>query len=148
MTECNGCGACCDPFVTVVAPIHLRDGTANRLIGFEEAEWMRRHLTPIRRKDGLAQVSTWMTGGGWSDIPKRNRDGRVIGFEVALMPSHFYRFDPVERRCTDYDNRPPVCRNYPWYDGAPEAGKAIPPTCSYRADVGLPVAEMPVEWRR
>jgi Fe-S-cluster containining protein len=150
--DCNGCGACCDPFVTIIAPIHLQDGTAERVIERPEADWMRRHLTPMRRADGLDRCGDWMQAGGWSDVPAvRNLVGQVARMQVALIPSHFYQcdiFDPVTRRCTDYSNRPEVCRGYPWYGSAPDANKALPLMCSYRADAGLPVADIPVEWRQ
>lgn len=149
---CNGCGACCDPFVTTVAPIHLQDGAADRVIGREEADWMRAHLTPLRRKDGLARVKDYIRAGGFSDMPPlRDRLTGKLRFEVGLLPSHFYTcdiFDPVTRKCTDYDNRPGVCRDYPWYGSPPDPNKSLPTMCSYRADAGLPVADVPVEWRR
>lgn len=150
---CNGCGACCDPFVTTVAPIYLADRTADRVIGAEEADWMRTHLSPLRRKDGLARVKDYILAGGWSDAPavRDNITGRVTMLKPQLFPSHFYTcdiFDPVTRRCTDYDNRPGVCRDYPWYGSPPDPHKSLPSMCSYRADAGLPVADVPVEWRR
>lgn len=48
-------------------------------------------------------------------------------------------FDLETRRCTDYDNRPPVCRGYPWYDRGPSLATSLPPECSYREDIGQPV---------
>jgi Fe-S-cluster containining protein len=145
----DGCGACCSPFVTIVPPVALQDGTAERMYADDPGmvDWMREHLTPIRRKDGLAMVP-WMPGGGWSNVPAAFDDvGRVVMWEPVLMPSHFYRcdlFDEGTRRCTDYDNRPSVCRDYPWYGSAPDPSKSLPSSCSYRADIGLPVGDVPV----
>lgn len=149
--ECNGCGGCCDPVVSAIAPIYLQDGTATQLVGRAEANWMRSHLTPMRRADGLKLVP-WMRGGGWTDIQgqRDNVTGKLHLCEPVLLPSFFYRcdlFDTGTRRCSDHANRPNMCRGYPWFGEAPDPTKSVPPTCSYLADVGLPVAEIPVEWR-
>lgn len=139
--DCNGCGACCDPVVNTVSPAELYDGTVDRS-DHVYAVWMRKHLTPLPRRD-ITKLVPWFQGGGWSQ--------GIIQGEARVLPSFAWRcdlFDPVARRCTDYDNRPPVCRDYPWYGDGPDPQKALPPTCSYRADAGLAVTEMPVEWRQ
>lgn len=52
------------------------------------------------------------------------------------------RFDPQARTCTAYEDRPPVCRNYPWYRDGPTEQRAgnLPARCSLLWDV-------PREWR-
>jgi Fe-S-cluster containining protein len=46
------------------------------------------------------------------------------------------RFDPVTRLCTAHDERPPICRGYPWYDEPPGRRLVLlPEPCSYRADL-------------
>jgi Fe-S-cluster containining protein len=134
MTECNGCGACCDPFMMVYSPadleIHARE------MDRDEMEFYRDHLSPIRRADGRRMVAHWSSG--WSEF--------VLHGEAVLLAAWYYkcdRYDPVAKQCTDYEHRPDVCRGYPWYGDPPDVNKALPPTCSYRADVGLDV--MPVE---
>lgn len=137
MTECNGCGACCDPFMMVFAPIDITILGAQ--LDADEAAFYRDHLTPIRRADGRRMVAHWSTG--WSEVI----DGATG--EVSLLAAHYYRcdrYDPVAKRCTDYEHRPDVCRDYPWYGQAPDPNKALPPTCSYRADVGMEVHEVAV----
>jgi Fe-S-cluster containining protein len=71
---------------------------------------------------------------------KRHRDV-VTG---QLSETFYFRcrhFDRETRRCTDYENRPAMCRDYPWYGGEPQEAAALPPTCSFRADIGeVPVA--------
>lgn len=44
------------------------------------------------------------------------------------------RFDTETRLCTAHDDRPPVCRDYPWYGGeVTEERKLVLPTrCSFR----------------
>lgn len=73
--------------------------------------------------------------------------GRMQREGDRLVPSFYFRcrhFDPDTRRCTDYDNRPAMCRDYPWYGGAVNFSAALPPTCSFRADIGeVPVAITP-----
>lgn len=136
--DCNGCGACCDPFMMVWSPVDLE--LRGRELDPEDRAFYAEHLTPIRRSDGRRMVGHWSSG--WSEV--------VFQGEARLLAAHYYRcdrFDPVTRRCADYDNRPTVCRDYPWYREPPDPRKALPPTCSYRAEVGQPVAEMPVEWR-
>jgi Fe-S-cluster containining protein len=50
-------------------------------------------------------------------------------------------YDRETKRCMAYDDRPPACRAFPtkvtgrWPDGR----VSLPPACSYRADVGLPI---------
>jgi Fe-S-cluster containining protein len=132
MTECNGCGACCDPVVSVVSPLMLQRQTADEIIGADEADWMRVHLTPIRpRRAGLDKVSGWMKGVSQFQQPATG--------QMVLMLSWFYScdlYDVESKRCTDWDNRPNQCRGYPWYGQPPEANKALPPPCEFRRDIG------------
>lgn len=134
MSECNGCGTCCDPFQMAYGPADII-ALGLRLDAHERAFYLE-HLTPIKRGDGRRMVAHW--SGGWSEL--------YFGGAATVVPSFFYqcdRYDAVAKRCTDYENRPDVCRGYPWYGEAPDPNKALPPTCSYLADVGKPVA--PVE---
>lgn len=125
--------------MTVYGPAAMRDMRGQ--IDPDDLAFYDEHLTPMRRADGRRMVMAWSTG--WSEV--------IEGGQAMLLPAFYYRcdrFDVETRRCTDYDNRPAVCRGYPWYGSPPDPNKALPPTCSFRAEVGQPVAEMPVEWRR
>ncbi len=142
--ECNGCGACCNPVVMPYGPADLRDF---RLIEAARADpdeldnllFARAHFTVINRREGL-QRAAYLSEGGKTTCAM-DADSRPI---VAW--SFFYscdRFDPETRSCTDYENRPPLCRDYPFY-GAPlddpwNKAKALPETCAFRADIGQPV---------
>ena len=132
MTECNGCGRCCDPFTSVASPLLLETREADEVVGEKEADWMREHLTPIRRSDGLRAVSDWMDGQTWfMHLP-----------EPAVVLTWFYRCDLYDfeaKRCTDYENRPPMCRDFPWFGTQPSPKTSLPPECSFNADVGKPV---------
>lgn len=50
-------------------------------------------------------------------------------------------FDPVTRMCTAHEDRPPVCRDFPWYSSGPHADKSLSPRCSFWAEV--PPADRP-----
>lgn len=131
--SCNECGACCDPVVSPVSPQQLTNGVVDEVFGPQQARWMRDHLTPIRpRREGLAKVRDWNSGmTEW-----------LLRGEPVILLSWFYRcdlFDEDTRRCIDWDHRPAMCRGYPWYDDGPDERKALPPTCSYREDIGQPV---------
>lgn len=130
--ECNGCGACCDPVVLPVSQLDVaRDP---RLMGDEDAQFVLEVLRPIRRRDGLAKASYLSAGVTVLGAPGTPES-------TVLVWSMFYecpRFDPETRRCTDWENRPPLCRGYPWYDAPPDQAKALPTECSYRADLGAP----------
>jgi Fe-S-cluster containining protein len=93
----------------------------------EDRRWLLEDLTIIPRREGLAR-SPHLTQGG---VTRALVDG-----DGVLMWSFFYEcrhFDPETRRCTNYDSRPPACRDYPLY-GAPslDPAKAIPEACTYR----------------
>lgn len=130
MTECNGCGACCDPVVLPVSPGQLA-AMGNRLA---DGVWLREHLHPMGRPEGRAR-QPWAKGKGWSE--------RIDDEGNPIIEAVFYyqcdRYDPVAKQCTDYDGRPGMCRSYPWADGIANPGADLPPTCSYRADIGLAV---------
>jgi Fe-S-cluster containining protein len=118
----------------------LEDGRADGIVGKREADWMRRHLTPIRpRSQGVALVKHYMSGTTW---------WRPAGILQPVL-SWFYtcdRYDPDTRQCTDFDNRPKMCREYPWTDAEPvelRTKKSLPPTCSFREDIGQPVEPFP-----
>jgi Putative zinc- or iron-chelating domain len=130
LTECNGCGACCDPVTLPVSSAQLAT-MGSRLT---DGDWMREHLHPIPRREGRARQA-WAKGRGWNE--------RIDEHGDPVIEAVFYygcdRYDPVAKRCTDYEGRPGMCRDYPWHTGAPIEGADLPPTCSYRADIGLPV---------
>lgn len=139
MTDCNGCGRCCDP---VAIPATLDEARASLPRNDEERRnrsWMLTHLTPIRRRDGLDRVADYM---------RRGITDALIGGELVTLVTHFYEcdlYDPTTRRCTDWANRPPLCGGFPWYDSPPDDTKALPLECSFRADIGLPVKPDPKE---
>jgi Fe-S-cluster containining protein len=134
LTACNGCGACCDPVTLSVTQLEVirAKGVSSRT-----REWILHDLSPMSRREAKAKAG-WL----WS---------RTIGETLIenVMP-FFYRcrwFDEESRSCTNYDNRPLPCAGYPWGDQPPRRDAALPPTCSFREDIGKPVEPMPSKWQ-
>lgn len=152
MTDCNGCGGCCDPVVLTYGPGDLRTlsalpaGRLEQVAGRDEAAnivFAVEHFTPIPRREGLARAP-YLSQGGKTAWAADHHSEPVVAF------SYFYacdRFDPDTRRCVDYENRPPLCAGYPWFgrslDDPWNVEKALPSECSYRADIGQPVEIQP-----
>lgn len=136
MTECNGCGTCCDPVPLPVTQMEVRLGKMD--LGERERRWILEELTPISRRQAL-ELAPYLNTGGRTDFMK-GPDGAVI------YPT-FYRckwFDRETRACTNHADRPDVCRGYPWHEGRPDKTTNLPHECSFRADQGLPVEPVPV----
>jgi Fe-S-cluster containining protein len=142
---CAGCGSCCDPVI-------LNDETYE-LLG---KHWTRAALdgTPDPRTDegweawravgNLDADREWICERYPPDSDYR-ADADFIAAHWRPLGDHEYRcdrFDPVHRKCMAYGDRPPVCRNYPWYGREPSGSNTDPPPqCSYLAD--LPAGERP-----
>ena len=137
MTECNGCGRCCDPYTSIVSPLHLRTGFAEQVVGDETADWMRAHLTPLKRRDGIEMTADYLDSG---------MTMFVVAGHVVQMLTWFYKcdlYDSETRQCTDHSSRPAPCRGFPWFGEEPTPTKALPVECSFNADVGRPVVIRP-----
>ena len=107
MTECPPrCGACCDPVILGWDPAGIPDTSPN-------AEFIRAHWT-LRA-----------TGHETSDP-----DDPPVTWQMTCDA-----FDTHTRRCTAYTDRPPICRGFPWYGGAPLPSMNIPAVCAYHDDV-------------
>jgi Fe-S-cluster containining protein len=144
----DGCGACCDPVVLPYGPtdLHYLAKLPSSKLGAEEENIMFavKHLTVMPRREGLRRAP-YLTQGGSTAVAFDQDSEPIIAW------SYFYscdRFDVETRQCADYHNRPPMCREYPWYDKPLDdewsKAKALPTTCVYRADIGLPVEPVPV----
>lgn len=129
MTECNGCGGCCDPVVLPFTQQQVKFASKFD-IDDEDRRFVLEDLTPMRPKLALEKRPEM-----------RGRPLVDAAGDLMLLP-HFYtckHFDEETRACTNYEGRPPVCRGYPWYDSGPKHGAALPPACSFNADIGQPV---------
>jgi Fe-S-cluster containining protein len=150
---CAGCGDCCEEIYLSVSVESLQRWTTAALGNVPDPAtdegwaWWKTEPRPERsdrvwhddlRPDAIAQYAV-------------DGDRRL---NADFLTEHWHRidgldnyscdaFDPVHRRCTAYEERPPVCAGYPWYDRGPNAG-TITKTgsrCSYLLD--LPPAQRP-----
>lgn len=119
MTECNGCGSCCEN-------IHLSASwdliEARALCVSPDDDW-----------------PAWVRSGY-----KRPELARANYFDARFIFEHWHlntdaetygcdMFDEATRRCTDHAGRPPICSGYPWYGREPTL-VYLHPNCSFRAD--------------
>jgi len=110
---CARCGSCCDP-------VHLDPSNRALIDGCRDG-------TKIAAPGGSAEFIL----AHWTEIERRDT-GATYSCD---------RYDPDTRACTAHEDRPPVCRNYPWYDDDtdPEALRKRAPQvnrcCSFLLDV-------------
>lgn len=120
MTDCIRCGGCCDP-------VTLDDENYQKIKFRAEAapppEHMDAHLEAVWLLEHWTLTETV-----------------VGGVEMRCD-----QFDPTTRLCTAHDERPQICRGFPWYQRDPEgANIAGLPRCSFWAD--LPEDQRPSDW--
>jgi len=119
MTDCARCGDCCDPVILTHTKRQVREG-GGPSAPFILANWRRiSRAEAARRRPGLEAFQ----GDGYRY------------YECAA-------FDPETRLCGARDDRPPVCRGFPWYGQEPNAGRlGSLSRCSFWADI--PPAQRP-----
>ena len=116
---CNGCGACCRVLVLAESPEEVRQMAAlTRVLGIpSDHQFAAEHWRPLTRDEGM----------------RRN------AFYTSRLPpdAHLYTCDRLgdDGRCTAYDERPLVCRGYPWYGAPPRDMALADPECGYLVDV-------------
>ncbi len=135
---CNGCGSCCDP-VAFDVPEYRRNST-----------WMeyRDYPDPRTRKGWeVWRKLDWVVSDLRSRKPGRWTRARIIAgwLDAQFILEHWHdigtgdamcdAFDPETRRCTVYDERPPVCSGYPFYGRPPRMDGAMYPWCGYISDI-------------
>ncbi len=120
MTDCARCGDCCDPVILPLTKKQVRE--RNTPSGpFILANWRR-----ISRAEAL----------------KRRPPPDGLDYPTGQRFYECAAFDPATRLCTAHDDRPPVCRRFPWYEQEPDAGRLGTLTrCSFWADI--PQADRP-----
>jgi Fe-S-cluster containining protein len=117
MTDCNRCGACCEVIFFPKTKKETRARVAGEDALFIEEHWHRiARAEAERRNMAVADVS-----------------GRCFYYECD-------HWDPETRLCRAGEEKPPICRGFPWYgrpDGPVETTYALEPfpTCSFWADV-------------
>jgi Fe-S-cluster containining protein len=116
---CNGCGACCRVLTLAESPEQVRQMAAlTRVLGIpSDHQFAAEHWRPLTRDEAM----------------RRNP------FYTSRLPSdaHLYACDRLgdDGRCTAYDERPLVCRGYPWYGAPPRDMVLADPECGYLVDV-------------
>jgi Fe-S-cluster containining protein len=116
---CNGCGACCRVLTLPQSPEELRDMAALvRVLGIpSDYPFAAEHWRPLARDEAM----------------------RLNPFYASrLAPgAHLYSCDALgpDGRCTVYEERPLVCRGYPWYDGPPRDMPLPDADCGYAVDL-------------
>jgi Fe-S-cluster containining protein len=134
MTECNRCGDCC------------------------ESIWL--NTTKTRMRQSMVAVDPDIDPDVWIAIGWTVESARRARENAKFLLQHWHRssgggknirwscdaFNSETRLCEAHDERPAVCRDYPWYGGAPKEGVLNKlPKCSFWAD--LPIAQRPVGWQ-
>lgn len=125
MTECARCGDCCDP---VTVPFHVETYAPRRL---RESD-----LSAENRANCEFMLEHWTTTA--TLVREDEAEGEVaVAYEVRCDA-----FDPVRRLCGAHADRPPVCRDFPWYgravddvEGRAEVADGLSPRCSFNQDV-------------
>ena len=117
--ECNGCGACCRVLTLPQSPEEVRNIAAvTRVLGIpSDHQFAADHWRPLTREEAM----------------RRNP------FYTIRLPAdaHLYGCDRLgdDGRCTAYEERPLVCRGYPWYGMAPRDMPLADAECGYLVDV-------------
>lgn len=136
-TTCNGCGACCDPITYDRSPTEIKQAAAS---GDEEAQWMLDNTTPLSVREGTALHRDYSDG-----TTLLSPDGK--GGFTLVGAAFFYacrHFDADTRQCGNYENRPSMCRQWPWYGSPPNPMKFLPTPCSFRADLNKSITPIEV----
>lgn len=132
-SECSKCGDCCEVVTFDI-------GAWKR----KNPQWRRLLLCVDPRVDwepwkaqGYADSAKADTIRNWLDANFILKNWFPIGDGEAICAA----WDPETRLCTAHDDRPPVCRSYPWYSTGPRPDAIESARCSFWADV--PVEQRP-----
>jgi Fe-S-cluster containining protein len=115
---CNMCGACCRALTLEQSPEEIQAMAAiTGLLGIpSDMIFAARHWHPMTREEAV----------------RRNPF-----YAVRLSPdAHLYWCDRLgdDGRCMAYEERPLVCRGYPWYEQPVRAMELADPSCGYHYD--------------
>lgn len=124
MTECSQCGDCCEN-------IHLS----------HDLRRMRQELASGKAAGVWAKDANFILK---NMIP----DGTVVRQGKVKQTLQCLKFDKETRKCTAHNERPQMCRQYPFYGRDPlQSGgdTSMGGRCSFLADAGykmLPIVEV------
>ncbi len=120
--SCNGCGACCRVLTLDQSPEEIQGIAAiTRVLGIpSDHVFAAEHWRPLTRAEAM----------------ERNP------YYTSRLPAgaHLYTCDRLgaDGRCLAYEDRPLVCRGYPWYGEAPRSMALADLDCGYHIDVVAP----------
>lgn len=106
---CTGCGACCDN------------------LGFDlNGKRMELETRAGEPDDSRNSIDARFILAHW-----RMREDATDAWDTTCD-----LYDPITRRCGDYEHRPPVCSDYPYYSDGPNLARLdmLPERCGYRDD--------------
>ena len=123
MTDCTRCGGCCRPIATTWTKREFVTRSK-----YDQA-FVREHWRRISRPEGIRRLNERLEDiAGWR-------------YTAAQFPkTRFYecdQYDPVTRLCRAQENKPLICRDFPWYGQTVTEGR-YPyglPRCSFWLDV-------------
>lgn len=138
---CARCGTCCERI------------TLSHASRIDPARWSTKALEGVADPGTEDGWESWRAHG-WAD-DERDRARflfdplGIVRQDADFIAEHWHpipdapgssscdAFDPESRSCTAHDQRPPVCRNYPWYGNPPSAERAVHLElhCSYLGDL-------------
>lgn len=99
LNKCVGCGNCCK-----VIPVNIPMEKFKELYLSEDKE-------SEYYKDIKFIVENWIPIYNYIDIWRLQPD-------ISIFNTHYYickQFDNFAHKCKVYNNRPPICMNYPYY---------------------------------
>lgn len=119
---CNQCGACCRVIALDQPPEELHAlATLTRILGIpSDAQFAAAHWRPLTRAEAME---------------------RNPFYTSRLGPEHYlYTCDELaeDGRCRAHDERPLVCRGYPWYGENPRRMPLADPECGYGEELPGP----------
>ncbi len=118
MSLCNQCGACCRVLTLQQSPEEIQAmASVTSVLGIpSDMPFAAKHWHPLTRDEAL----------------ERNP------FYVLRLPkdARLYRCDQLgdDGRCQAYEERPLVCRGYPWYDQPIREMELADQNCGYHYD--------------
>jgi Fe-S-cluster containining protein len=115
---CKQCGACCRTLTLEQSPDQVRATAAiASVLGIpSDAVFAAAHWQPLTREEAMRRNPFYVS---------------------QLRPdAYLYSCDQLgdDGRCLAYEERPLVCRGYPWYGQPPRAMPLPHPDCGYAMD--------------
>lgn len=123
--ECRKCGKCCETLVLFYPFEDIRKMAEK---GNPDAKFSVENFTEISREEAFRKNPYFET---WT-YKIMDDNGFIAG---GIDRAHFFtcrRFDSASRICIAYDERPDICKGFPFYDNARLSPFTFyTPTCGY-----------------